>query len=108
MAVALFDDEVSPRFCQARSAAVYRWDGATAHLIGYVELDTAPYPDRLQLLAARGAEFLVCGAFPVEQRDTAEALGMRIVCGVSGPVRAILERLASVLAGQASHCRLVR
>ena len=87
---------------------MYRWDGATAHLIGYVELDTAPYPDRLQLLAARGAEVLVCGAFPVEQRDLAEALGIRIVCVVAGPVRAVLERLASLLADQASHCRIVR
>jgi hypothetical protein len=104
IAIALFEDEVSPRFCQAKRANVYAWDGRHAELCAQVQLSSAPYPDRLHMLAAHHVQVLVCGSFPCVQHAVAVDLGIRVLCGSAGPVSKLLKRLGKVLSEPARPC----
>jgi len=97
VAIALFGGEVSPRFCQARGVDIYRWDGERAQLEGHVLLGETCYPDRLEMLASRKVDILLCGAFPCEKAPLAISLGITVVSGLFGPESEIVRCLGTIL-----------
>jgi len=104
VAIALFEDEVSPRFCHAKSASIYTWNGACAEFFGQAWLGDAPYPDRLNVLASYGVQTLLCGSFPCSHHPAALRLGIRVVCGCSGSAQALASRLGESLAAPPANC----
>jgi hypothetical protein len=104
VAVALFQHEISPRYCCAPSVDILEWDGrAVTHEL-MVELGTMPYPDRLELLARMGVSVLLCGAFPCAQKPLADRLGIAVVCGLCGEARTVRARLGEILASVRKPC----
>lgn len=90
VAIATFGAEVSPRVCFAREFLLVDLD-VEADPGTRLSLGDTGYPDRLRLLERMGVGLLVCGGFPRAQLPAAERAGLRVVCGVDGPVRAALE-----------------
>jgi len=84
LALALFGEHLSPRFCFAPRAAIVDWDGSHASYAEWVELERVPYPGRLDLLANRGVTLLVCGSFPRERMADAARRNIEVRCGFSG------------------------
>jgi hypothetical protein len=97
VAVPLFGEEISPRFCFARQALILDWEGDSVRRRTLVRLGCKAYPERLEILARRGATLLICGAFPLEQLDEAARLGIRVVCGAAGAVPHSDNDLAALL-----------
>lgn len=109
LALAVFGQEISPRFCHAREVVIVDWEGADLVHRAVLHLGGVPYPARLEGLAAFGVEWLICGSFPRERR--AEALlryGIRVVCGVAGPVPESAEALAQLASGAEGAGPLLR
>ena len=86
VALAVFGDEVSPRFCYCPKAVIVEWDGNQAMMCGSVHLGSCPYPTRLERLADLSVTWLVCGSFPRERLHEAGRYGIRVSCGAAGPV----------------------
>lgn len=86
MALPLFEDDISPRFCFAKSALIVEWNGSQAATIGKVRLGNTPYPARLELLANRSVRWLLCGSFPRERLVDATRCGIAVCCGIRGTV----------------------
>jgi predicted Fe-Mo cluster-binding NifX family protein len=84
IAVAVFGQEVSPRWCGAPAALI-----ATVRDGSVVAREVLPLADcsntaRLGKLHARGVSVLVCGGFDRRYLSLAERLGVRVVWGVTG------------------------
>lgn len=93
LALALFGEELSPRFCFAKVASVIEWDGLHARCVGQVLLGTLPYPARLEVLAEQHVAGLLCGSFPRERLADAARCGIVVHCGVSGRVPVVDDEL---------------
>lgn len=104
VAIAVFEDQISPRFCCAREVEVLDWDGARVTHMLPVELGTTPYPARLEILAKLQVAVLMCGAFPCAQKPCADRLGVAVVCGLSGSSAVARARLGELLAGVTRPC----
>jgi hypothetical protein len=98
VALAVFGDEVSPRFCGCPEAMIVEWDGKRATACGSVHLGTCPYPTRLQRLANVSVTWLVCGAFPRERLHEAGRYGIHVSCGAAGSIPTSPTALARFLA----------
>ncbi len=98
LALALFGEHLSPRFCFAPTAAIVDWDGVHASYVEQVELGNIPYPGRLELLANRGVAVLVCGSFPRERLVDAARRGIEVRCGFSGTLSPADEALSEWVA----------
>jgi hypothetical protein len=98
VALAVYRDEVSPRFCYCPEALIVDWDGQRATPCGSVHLGTSPYPTRLERLADLSVTWLVCGAFPRERLHEASRCGIRVSCGAAGLVPTSPAALARFLA----------
>jgi hypothetical protein len=83
-AIALFGEEVSPRFCYAESALVVSFVNGREAWRRVIFLGDPWIPRRLSQLAAIGVRTILCGAFNRAYLPAAEGLGMRVVTGVSG------------------------
>ncbi len=105
IAIAMFEGEVSPRFCFAKSAALYDWDGQRPAFVCHADLGETPYPERLEILARQGARVLLCGSFPVVHVGTAEALGLRVVCGLAGAMDDVTRKLKPIMQSAANKWR---
>jgi len=105
--IPLFEDEVSPRFCFAPRMLVVTLDDAGAVAAREtVDLGPAWLPGRVALLAEQKIGLLLCGGFNADFLPQAERLGVRVVCGLSGPAEQCLERLlAGELPATADPCR---
>jgi hypothetical protein len=99
LALALFGDELSPRFCFARVVAIVEWDGAIARSVGQVLLGRTPYPARLEILAEHSVTRLLCGSFPRERLVDAARFGIAVHCGVSGGVPEADDDLSAFIVG---------
>lgn len=97
VAVPLFGDEISPRFCFAQHALIVDWSGTTVERRVRARLGKKAYPERLEILARRSVAMLLCGGFPAEHLGEAERLGIRVVCGAAGVVPESDAELASLL-----------
>jgi hypothetical protein len=83
-AIALFGEEVSPRFCYAESALVVSLVNGQEVRRQVVFLGDPWIPRRLSQLAAIGVRTILCGAFNRACLPAAEGPGMRVITGVSG------------------------
>jgi hypothetical protein len=107
-AIPLFGEEISPRFCYARQALILDWEGDSVRRRTLARLGSTAYPERLEILARRGATLLICGAFPRDQLDEAARLGIRVVCGAAGAVPHSDGDLAALLATYAMQKPVLR
>jgi len=92
LAIALFGDEVSPRFCYAESALVVCVAEGRERWRQVVPLGEPWIPSRMAQLAALGVQTLLCGAFNRAYVPNATGLGIRVVTGIAGRAEEALAR----------------
>jgi predicted Fe-Mo cluster-binding NifX family protein len=97
IAIALFGDEVSPRFCFAESVLVVNFVDGQEAWRNVFSLGEAWLPGRMSQLSAMGVRTLLCGAFNRAYLPSAERLGIRVVTGISGKAE---DAMASFRRGQ--------
>lgn len=92
LALPLFEDDVSPRFCGADRILVV--DVEEGREIGrhVVEPVPADFGERLVLLRDLGVRELLCGGFNRCFLPLAESLGLQVRWGLWGPAEAALGR----------------
>ena len=100
VALPLFGEEISPRFCFAQEALIVDFDDVEVVEFGVIHLGQRPYPERLQQLAERSVDWLICGSFPRERLEDAKRLGIQISCGATGLVPSGSELAAFLAARQ--------
>lgn len=99
LAIPLYESRVSPRFCFAPTAwLVEIMDGEIAAEES-LDLGKHDFKQRLERLAARGIDTILCGGFNREFIPCASQLGIRVVWGLYGDGRQVL---AAFLQGDAS------
>ena len=99
LAIPLYESRVAPRFCFAPTAwLVEVMDGeiATEESLALGKHD---FKQRLERLAARGIDTILCGGFNREFIPYATQLGIRVVWGLYGDGQ---QMLAAFLQGDAS------
>jgi predicted Fe-Mo cluster-binding NifX family protein len=84
IAIALFGDEVSPRFCFADRILVVNLARGQEVWRHVVSLGEPWLPQRMSQLAALGVRTLLCGAFNRAYLPAAERLGVQVVTGIRG------------------------
>jgi hypothetical protein len=84
VAIALFGEEVSPRFCFAEQVLVVSFVNGHEVWRNVFSLGEPWLPRRLSQLSAMGVRTLLCGAFNRAYLPNAERLGIRVVTGISG------------------------
>jgi predicted Fe-Mo cluster-binding NifX family protein len=92
IALALFGDEVSPRFCFAQAVVVVELARGQVVRREVVSLGEPFLSRRIAQLAALGVEALLCGAFNRAYLPAAESLGIRVITGMSGNAEEALAR----------------
>jgi predicted Fe-Mo cluster-binding NifX family protein len=97
VAIALFGEEVSPRFCFAEQVLVVSFENGREIRRNVVGLGEPWLPRRIAHLAAMGVRTLLCGAFNRAYLPNAERLGIRVVTGISGKAE---DAVASFRRGQ--------
>jgi predicted Fe-Mo cluster-binding NifX family protein len=91
-AIALFGEEVSPRFCYAENALVVSFVNGQEVWRQVVSLGEPWIPHRLSLLAALGVRTILCGAFNRAYLLAAEGLGIQVITGISGNAEDVVVR----------------
>ena len=84
VAIPIFGDEISPRFCFAEHVLLLDLEGRHEVARQVLPLGQSCNPDRLRLLQSRGVTLLVCGGFDRNFLPTAYSLGIHVVWGVTG------------------------
>jgi predicted Fe-Mo cluster-binding NifX family protein len=84
LAIALFGDEVSPRFCYAENVLVVCLANGREQKRQVLSLGEPWLPRRLAQLSDMGVRTLLCGAFNRAFLPNAERLGIRVITGISG------------------------
>jgi predicted Fe-Mo cluster-binding NifX family protein len=92
IAIALFGDEVSPRFCFAENVLLVSFENARETGRSIVSLGEPWLPGRMSQLSALGVSTLLCGAFNRAYLPNAERLGIRVITGISGKAEAAVSR----------------
>lgn len=102
IAIALFGQEVSPRWCVASEAllATVR-DGAVSDR-EVLALGDCSNGTRLGRLHTRGVSVLVCGGFDRRFIPLAQRLGVRVIWGVSGSAEEALRAFVQASAPSAA------
>lgn len=98
IAVALFGEEVSPRWCGAREALVATVRAGAVEETERLELGTCSNVVRLARLNALGVSVLLCGGFDRRFLWRAQRLGIRVVWGVTGSALQALRTFAGASA----------
>jgi len=102
LGIALFGDEVSPRFCFAENILVVCLAQGREVKRQVVSLGEPWLPSRIAQLVAMDVRLLLCGAFNRAFLPNAERLGIQVVTGISGKAE---DALASYLAGASPRAR---
>jgi predicted Fe-Mo cluster-binding NifX family protein len=106
IAIALFGEEVSPRFCFAEAVIVVDIaDGQTVSR-QVVSLGEPWLARRLSQLGALGVQTLICGAFNRAYLPAAERLGIQVITGVAGNKDDALARFAKWRRGCCRRAKL--
>ena len=84
IAIPLFGDEVSPRFCYAERVLVVSFVKGREVWRHVLSLGTPWIPGRMARLASMGVRAILCGAFNRAYLPAAGRLGMQVVTGISG------------------------
>jgi predicted Fe-Mo cluster-binding NifX family protein len=95
VAVALFNDEVSPWCDFARSLLLATVEAGRVLETQVLPLEDAGMPARIAYLAGLGVTVVLCGGFSREFLPDAERAGIRVIWGQTGPARAALEAFAA-------------
>ena len=94
VALPLFGTDLSPRFCFASEVLIVTQDGRNGGETQPREklsLDGLGWPDRLERLAARHVDVLLCGGFPRVFLDRATGLGIQVQVGLGGDAERVLD-----------------
>jgi len=91
LAIPLFGDDVSPRFCFAREMLVVELENRQAIAQQVISLGDTAWPERLTILLAQRVEVLLCGGFPRRYLPVANSAGIRVVVGLRGTAAQVLE-----------------
>jgi hypothetical protein len=105
IAVALFGEEVSPRWCVARQALVATVRDGTITERERLDLGDCSNVVRLARLHARGVSVLLCGGFDRRHLPLAQRLGVRVIWKVSGSAEDALRAFAGAPAANAASTR---
>jgi hypothetical protein len=92
IAIALFGEEVSPRFCYAENILVVCFVNGQEAWRQVVSLGDPWIPGRLLQLVGMGVRTILCGAFNHAYLPAAERLGIRVVTGISGNAESALAK----------------
>ncbi len=104
VAIPVFGEEISPRFCFAEEVLLVDVEGRREIGRKVLRLGQSCNPDRLRLLENRGVGVLVCGGFDRDFLPTAQGLGLHVVWGVTGTVDAAVRDVVSgKLTGVSAH-----
>ena len=94
VAVPLFGQDVAPRFGYADSFLVAEIEDERVVRVDNVRLEFAGWPNRLGQLKGLGVDTILCGGFNRCFMPLAEDLGIRVLAGVKGQARELLEAFA--------------
>ncbi len=94
LAVPLHGDDVAPRFCSADEFVIARPDGGRAHRICRLTIRDEACSRRLEHLSGAGVKVLLCGAFERSLASDAEALGIRVISGLTGKAERLIDSFA--------------
>jgi predicted Fe-Mo cluster-binding NifX family protein len=94
LAVPLHGSDVAPRFCSAHEFAIARVDGSQVHHICRLTIRDELWSRRLERLSAAGVKVLLCGGFNRSFLPCAEALGIRVISGLAGEARQLIDAFA--------------
>ena len=95
VAVPLFGSDVAPRFCFADRLLLAKVEDGAVEIVGPVALASASWTERLQALAGRGVDVVLCGGFNARMLPYARGLGLRVYWGLTGDAEALIRRLAA-------------
>ncbi len=91
LAVPLHGDDVAPRFCSADRFLIAELDRGELHRLRQLTLFEETWSQRLERLSAAGVKTLLCGGFNRDFLPLAEGLGIRVVTGLAGEARQLID-----------------
>ncbi len=95
IAIPLFSDEVAPRFCFARWMLLIEVEDGAVIEREQLDVEGFGWGGRLYLLSQRQVTMLVCGGFNRRYLHLAEALGIFVSWGHTGPVEPMIKKLCA-------------
>jgi predicted Fe-Mo cluster-binding NifX family protein len=93
MAVPLHGDDVAPRFCSADHFMIAELDGGRARRVSRLTFPEVTWSRRLRLSTA-GVSVLLCGGFNRCFLPLAEDLGIRVISGLAGEAKQLIDAFA--------------
>jgi len=91
VALPLFGEDISPRFCFAREMIVIERHGQQEVSRRRVQLNDASWPERFSVLEEHRIDVLLCGGFPRRYLPYASRAGVRVIVGLAGRVEQVAE-----------------
>ncbi len=91
LAVPLHGEEVAPRFCSADRFLIAELDRGELHRMRELSLAEETWSQRLESLSTAGVKTLLCGGFNRDFLPLAEGLGIRVVSGLAGEARPLID-----------------
>lgn len=95
VAIPLFGAEVAPRFCFTTRMLIVDLDEGQVQQREVVEVHDLDWAERLNLLAHRRVQVLICGGFNRRFLSYALELGLEVIWGRVGPVDGLLSALVN-------------
>jgi predicted Fe-Mo cluster-binding NifX family protein len=95
VAIPLFDGEVAPRFCFARWMLLAEIEDGAVVDREQINVHSFGWRGRLALLSQRRVTVLICGGFNRRYLPLAEAMGIFVSWGHTGPVEPVLEKVCA-------------
>lgn len=93
IAIPVFGDEVAPRFCFAATLMFVDIGEGVVEQQERLDVRELGWAERLELIAARGSNIVVCGGFNRRFLPFATALGISVRWGHCGQVEALITEL---------------
>lgn len=91
LAVPLHGDDVAPRFCSAERFLIAELDRGHLQRLRQLTLPEEAWSRRLERLSTSGVKTLLCGGFNRDFLPLAEDLGIRVVSGLAGEARQLID-----------------
>jgi predicted Fe-Mo cluster-binding NifX family protein len=89
VAIPMFGEDISPRFCFAREMVVIERQGSDEVSRERVMLGDVSWPGRFSVLTEHRVDVLLCGGFPRDFLPLAAAAGVRVIVGLAGTVEQV-------------------
>jgi predicted Fe-Mo cluster-binding NifX family protein len=91
LGVPLHGDDVAPRFCSADEFLIAELDRDEVRRVRRLTVPEVKWSQRLERLSAAGVSVLLCGGFNRSFLPLAEDLGIRVISGLAGEARWLIE-----------------